>query len=291
MKDKMTWEETIIYIRQQPEFKDLVDKAYFEENLPLNIERFRHSEEFIATLQLIQAYQPQGKKVLDIGCGNGISSIAFALNGYEVTAVEPDSSLTIGAGAIRQLVQHYQLQNIEVFEAFAEDIKFPDQTYDIVYVRQAMHHAYDLDKFIAECARVLKKGGILVTIRDHVVFDEADKQWFLESHPLQKYYGGENAFSPTEYKNAMQKAGLEVLKELKHYDSVINYFPLSTTAFQAEIKRVRQIIFERRFAWAVHIPLLFELFNWYLDKKTGYTGIFDEMAVAGRMYSYIAKKI
>jgi SAM-dependent methyltransferase len=285
----MTWEETIIYIRQQPAFKELLEKAYFEEDLPLNIERFRYSEEFFATLQLIQQYQPQGKKILDIGCGNGISSIAFALNGYQVTAVEPDSSQTIGAGAIRQLVQHYQLSNVEVFEAFAEDIQFPDQSYDIVYVRQAMHHAYDLDKFVVECARVLKKGGILVTIRDHVVFGEADKQWFLECHPLQKYYGGENAFSPTEYKNAMQKAGLDVLKELKHYDSVINYFPISSATFEAQIQDVRRHIFERRFAWASRIPFLFVLFCLYLDRK-GNTNIFDEMSVAGRMYSYIAKK-
>lgn len=174
----MTWEETIQYIRQQPQFADLVEKAYFDADLRLNVERFRASDEFAQTLLLLKRNQPNAKKILDIGCGNGISSLAFALAGFEVTAVEPDASITVGAGAIRLLKDEYQLPNLNIHVAFAEDIAFASESFDIVYVRQAMHHANNLDKFIAECARVLKKDGMLLTVRDHVVFDEADKHWF-----------------------------------------------------------------------------------------------------------------
>ena len=37
MKDRMTWEETIISIRKEEGFKDLVEKAYFDEDLELNV--------------------------------------------------------------------------------------------------------------------------------------------------------------------------------------------------------------------------------------------------------------
>lgn len=286
----MTWEETIKYIRTQPEYQYLVEKAYFEEDLPLNVERFKASEEFIETLQLIKKYQPQGKKLLDIGCGNGISSIAFALNNYQVTAVEPDPSQTIGAGAIRQLVKHYNLSNVQVHEAFAEEIQFPPASFDIVYIRQAMHHAHDLDKFIGECGRVLKKGGLLITVRDHVVFNEKDKAWFLETHPLQKFYGGENAFSPQEYKNAMQKAGLGIVSELKFYDSVINFFPATTRQIKEQVFVERKAIFKRKTGILSYLPWGFSLFNLYLDKKVGNSGTLDDSLVPGRMYSYLAIK-
>ena len=287
----MTWEETIQYIRTQPAYQDLVEKAYFEEDLPLNVRRFRESEEYAETIRLLKHHQPNAQTILDIGCGNGISAISFALEGYTVTAVEPDPSPTIGAGAIRQLQQHYQLQNIEVFEAFAENIQFEDNRFDIVYFRQAMHHANHLEKFLAEAARVLKKGGLLLAVRDHVVFDPQDKAWLLETHPLQKFYGGENAFSPQAYRNAMEQAGLVILKEYKHFESVLNFSPSTKEEIAQrllQIKTQRKKHLKSKIGFLAGLPFVFTLYDTYLDKKVGKA--LDEMVVPGRMYSYMARK-
>jgi ubiquinone/menaquinone biosynthesis C-methylase UbiE len=291
MKDKMTWEETIKYIRTQPEWKYLVDKAYFEENLQLNVERFMRSDEFIETLQLIKQNQPDAKTILDIGSGNGISAVAFAIKGYNVVAIEPDSSDTIGAGAIRKLKAHYHLSNIEIFEAFAEELQLPNENFDIVYTRQCMHHAYDLEKFVTEASRVLKKGGLFITIRDHVIFDKKDKEWFLENHPLQRFYGGENAFTPSEYKRAMISAGFEVLQEIKYYDSVINFFPISreemVNMFQS--KKVKAILYlNKKIRVLSKVPFLQKMYF----KKIGLNkeNVYDENKIPGRMYSYLCIK-
>lgn len=291
MKDKMTWEETIRFIRTQPEFKYLVDKAYFEQDLTLNVERFRNSAEFIETLQLLKEYQPQAKTILDIGSGNGISALALALEGYNVVTIEPDSSDTVGAGAIRKLKAHYNLSNLEIIEAFAEELQLPDENFDIVYARQCMHHAYDLDKFVAEASRVTQKNGLFVTIRDHVIFNKKDKEWFLENHPLQKFYGGENAFTPTEYKTAMQNAGLKIEKEIKYFDNVINYFPFSKeevlTMFQlAKDKSILHL--KSKIGILSKITFLQELYfkKINLNKES----VYDENKIPGRMYSYLCIK-
>lgn len=289
----MIWEETIRYIRTLPEYKKLVELAYFEEDLTLNVERFKESEEFIETKELLTHYTQlhSSTKLLDIGSGNGISAIAFALEGVHVDAVEPDPSITIGAGAIKKLKETYQLPKLNVHEGFAEDLKFPAAHFDIVYVRQCMHHAYDLQQFLNECFRVLKKGGVLVTIRDHVIFDEKDKEWFLKNHPLQQYYGGENAFTATEYTSAMKNAGFNVEKELKHFDSVINYYPLSKleksekgkefSAFVNSIVNKKLGVFTRN-------ALLKKMAVAYVEKKLKHP--FDESTIPGRMYSYVALK-
>ncbi len=284
----MTWEETIQYIRTQPEFIDLVEKAYFDADLELNLLRFKNSLEFQETLSILKTYKPNAKTILDIGCGNGISTINFAQEGYKVTAVEPDSSLTVGAGAIRILKNKLELTNIEIVEDFAENIQFEDNSFDVVYVRQAMHHANHLNNFVKECVRVLKPDGILLTVRDHVIFDEADKQWFLNSHPLQKFYGGENAFTPEEYKEAFKKAGATVLKELKYYDSVINYFPSTETELkqqeQNKIKKQKKKL-RNKLNILAKIPL-----TWWLYKRISGFIPLDEKVVPGRMYSYITQK-
>jgi len=291
MKDKMTWEETIRFIRTQSEYIDLVEKAYFEEDLSLNVERFKQSEEFIETLQLLKQYQPNAKTILDIGSGNGISSIALALEGYNVVTIEPDSSDTVGAGAIRTLKTHYNLSNLEVFEAFAEELQLPNESFDIVYARQCMHHAYDLDKFVAEASRVTKKNGLFITIRDHVVFDKKDKEWFLENHPLQKFYCGENAFTPTEYKTAILNAGLKIEKEIKYYDSVINYFPSSKEEISDMFQiRKNKVISHLNTKIGVLSRLSFLQKMYFKRIGLNKNSVYDERKIPGRMYSYLAVK-
>jgi ubiquinone/menaquinone biosynthesis C-methylase UbiE len=275
-----SWEETIVYIRSKPEYKNLVEKAYFEENLSLNVERFKNSIEFAETVKLLKKYNKTGTKILDIGCGNGISSIAFSLNGYAVTAVEPDPSETIGAGAIKKLIDFYNLKNIIVFESYAEDIGFKDETFDVVYIRQAMHHANNLNKFISESARVLKKGGVLLTIRDHVIFDEEDKKAFLDYHPLQKYYGGENAYKSSEYENAMTLAGLKIEKKIKTFENEINYFPITKSNIRKS--KIKKVI------GSVIIKLIPFLVSKSFKKEIN--DLLDERVYLGRMYSYVAIK-
>lgn len=287
----MTWEQTIKFIRTQPEFSYLVEKTYFEENLLLNVERFKKSEEFVETLKILKQYQPKAKTILDIGSGNGISAVALAIEGYKVVTIEPNPSETVGVGAIKKLKKHYNLSNLEVYEAFAEELQLPNESFDIVYARQCMHHAYDLDKFVAEASRVIKKNGLFVTIRDHVIFNQKDKEWFLENHPLQKFYGGENAFTPAEYKNAMQKAGLKIEKEIKYYDNIINYFPSS----KVEIYDMFQIAKDEailRLTKKIGGLSKISLLKYLYFKKIGLNkySIYDENKVPGRMYSYLCVK-
>lgn len=287
----MTWEETIQFIRTKPEFSYLVEKAYFEEDLVLNVERFRKSEEFIETLRLLKLYQPKAKKIVDLGSGNGISAVALALEGYHVLTVEPESSTTIGAGAIRILKLHYNLSNLEIVEAFAEELGLPDQVFDIVYSRQCMHHAYDLEKFVAEASRVIKKAGLFISIRDHVIFDRKDKEWFLAMHPLQKFYGGENAFTANTYKNVMKKAGLVIKQEIKYYDSIINYFPTTRQEIEDKFcveksKAVTHLC--NKIGILAKIPLIQRLYFSKIGLSLENT--FDERKIPGRMYSYIAIK-
>jgi ubiquinone/menaquinone biosynthesis C-methylase UbiE len=217
--------------------------------------------------------------------------VAFALEGYDVVTIEPDLSDTIGAGAIRKLKTHYNLTNLEVYESFAEELQLPNESFDIVYARQCMHHAYDLEKFVVEASRVTKKKGLFITIRDHVIFNKKDKEWFLENHPLQKFYGGENAFTPTEYKTAMLNAGLKIEKEIKYFDNMINYFPSSKTEISNmfQIKKDKAIVhLNNKIGVLSNLSFLQKMYF----KKIGLNkeSVYDENKVSGRMYSYLCVK-
>lgn len=166
-------------------------------------------------------------RVLDIGAGRGIASYALWKDGWSVTALEPDPSSVVGAGAILLLAGETGA-DINVVQEWGECIPFPDSHFDAVHARQVLHHARDLDRLCAEMARVLKPGAPFIATREHVISRREDLQTFLGNHPLHKLYGGENAFTQEEYLYALDRAGLEVRHVLKPMDSNINLFPMTT---------------------------------------------------------------
>ncbi len=271
--EKMTWEETIEYIRKEDSFKDLVRDAYFDPNLKANVERYYSGEEYLEIKKLIQTEYKniQNTKITDLGAGNGIAAVSFARDGMNVIAVEPDASETIGAGAIKKLKEEYQLDNLQVIEAYGEDMDIEEGSQDIVFTRQAMHHANDLNQFILECTRILKKDGLLITVRDHVVDNEQDLETFFKTHPLHKYYGGEMAYSLEQYKKAFSNAGLIIQKELTPFGSPINYAPFTTQDFRNKLRFLGKS--DTALRWALK----------YLDYRHKRT--------PGRLYTFVCKKV
>ena len=78
-KRSMNWEQTIKYIRTIPDFKDLVEKAYLDEDIQLNVDRFSNSDEFKETLLILKKNGlADNMNLLDLGAGNGIAAVSFA---------------------------------------------------------------------------------------------------------------------------------------------------------------------------------------------------------------------
>ncbi|PSN14683.1 SAM-dependent methyltransferase [filamentous cyanobacterium CCT1] len=223
-----TWEQAVDWLRQQPDQQSLVQHCYYDDPLETAVERFYRSEEWGAIEQLLGPYLQE--KVLDIGAGRGISSYAFAKAGCSVVALEPDPSIIVGAQAIQFLADRTELQ-IEVVQEYGEGLPFADDTFDIVYGRAVLHHAHQLDRFCSEAARVLKPKGVLLVTREHVLSKEEDLQKFLNAHTLHHLYGGENAYLLQQYTQAIDQAGLRLKRVIGPWESVINYAPMTRSAF------------------------------------------------------------
>lgn len=275
----MTWEEAVRNLRSKPENAQSILENYFEEDLWGSAERFFNSEEFRAVYALIPA---SAQTLLDIGAGRGIASYAFAKKGLQVTALEPDPSQDVGAGAIRFLAEKGSLK-ISVNENFGESLPYENKSFDVVYARQVLHHAQNLKQFHREVFRVLKPGGIYVATREHVLSKPEDLQQFLNRHPLHKLYGGENAFTLTEYLTAIQEAGLQLKTVLHPYASVINFAPATAQQIKQNFVTVLGKILSKPVA------------NILLGNDAIYRFICNLKArqdnTPGRLYSFVATKV
>lgn len=231
MSDNMTWEEAVTWLRDHPDMHELVRACYYDDPLLEAAKRFYAEAEW----QAHRALLPSPGKALDVGAGRGIASYALARDGWKVTSIEPDPSEVVGAGAIRSLAGETGLA-IDVIECYAENISVPDDYFDAVICRQALHHAHDLGALCKEMARVLKPGGIFIASREHVIDNrETDLQLFLDGHPLHHLYGGENAYLLREYRDAIEQAGITVTHILNPWASEINTFPLTKMDIKREV--------------------------------------------------------
>lgn len=264
---RLTWEEAVRWLRAQPDQQDLVRACFFDDPLLASAARFHASTEWSATRALLPDTPGHA---LDVGAGRGIASYALARDGWTVTALEPDPSLLVGAGAIRHLAAETGLL-IEVQQDWGETLPFPDANFDVVLCRQVLHHARDLPAFLRQVARVLKPGGVMVATREHVISRPEDLPDFLAQHPLHHLYGGEHAFLLTDYHAAIIGAGLTLCASLNPLESDINLFPMT--------REQHRILLARR----LHLPAWL-VGDWTMRRAGA------RMSFPGRLYSFVAAK-
>lgn len=279
MSDKfVTWEDAVSWLMAQPDKQDLVRDCYYDASVIDAAQRYWKSPEWQAVKAILPINQGYA---LDLGAGRGIGSYSLAKEGWNVLAVEPDSSNLVGAGAIEYLAQSETLP-IQVVREFGEKIKCESASFDLVFARQVLHHSHNLDQLCAELYRLLKPGGSFIAVRDHVISSQEDLPAFWNLHPLHNLYGGENAFKKTQYLSAMKKAGFEVKRVIRSFDSIINYAPYTDDSLRDELK----------FRMA-KLPV-FGCMSWVLNKKWIFHLALKVLSRIdlrpGRLYSFVCIK-
>lgn len=271
-----TWEQAVQWLRQQPDKAQLVADCYYDDPLLGAAQRYWFSLEWRAAREILGS---RSGKALDIGAGRGIASYALSMDGFAVTALEPNPSALVGAAAIRGLAEEAGIA-IEVCEEFSERLPFENNSFDVVFARAVLHHSSDLKSACSEFLRVLKPGGIMLAVREHVISDRADLSAFFDLHPLHHLYGGENAYLLAEYETAIGQAGFTDLQVVSPWQSAINFAPYSLASLHEMIAAkfgplagLVRIGFKVPGVWRLARTLLSAL-----DRRPG------------RLYSFVASK-
>lgn len=100
----------------------------------------------------IAAIAPSDCLLWEAGCGSGQATRGLAQRFHRVHATDPSAA---------QIAQAQGPANVAFAVEPGERCSLPDACADAVCVAQALHW-FDRDAFFAECARVLKPGGVLV---------------------------------------------------------------------------------------------------------------------------------
>jgi SAM-dependent methyltransferase len=105
----------------------------------------------------------QGLKVLEIGCGLGTDGAQFARAGADYTGVDlTDAAIELA----RKRFELFGLKG-DFQVADAENLEFPNESFDVVYSHGVLHHTPDINAAVQEIHRVLKPGGRAVVMLYH----------------------------------------------------------------------------------------------------------------------------
>ena len=112
---------------------------------------------------LVPFAEAKGKKVLEIGIGNGADAAMFALNGGLYTGAD------LTEAALAATRRHFEVLGLpgEFQKENAEELTFSDNAFDIVYSHGVLHHTPNTQKAIDEVYRVLQPGGRAIVMLYH----------------------------------------------------------------------------------------------------------------------------
>jgi ubiquinone/menaquinone biosynthesis C-methylase UbiE len=196
--------------------------------------------------RLIELTEPKPHwRVLDIATGAGHTALAFAPHVAKITATDITEEMLAEA---RKLAKARGLTNVKTLSAKAEDLPFPDTSFDLVVCRLAAHHFDSVKGFAAEAYRVLMPGG-MIAIVDTIVADEAI--WQAEtSDDLRKLAADFEAFKKladpshrrclglSEWESVLSRAGFDILHR-ECLDKELVFGPWADRMRASSAKRTR----------------------------------------------------
>jgi len=131
----------------------------YEEDPPLALPLAESDEAHRYAIQLYHQVASQvdlsGKRVLEVSCGHGGGA------SYLMRTLGPASytGLDLNPVGLDFCRRKHQLPGLDFVEGNAEELPFPDQSFDVVINVEASHCYPRFTRFLGEVARVLRPGG------------------------------------------------------------------------------------------------------------------------------------
>jgi SAM-dependent methyltransferase len=123
----------------------------------------------------------RGQRILDVGCGPGAltAELVARLGVAGVAAVDPSESFVVAARA--------RNPGVEVLQASAEHLPFPDRSFDGAIAQLVVHFMSDPVAGLVEMARVTRRDGVVAAC----VWDHGAGQG-----PLSQFWEAAHVFDP-----------------------------------------------------------------------------------------------
>lgn len=110
---------------------------------------------------------PKGSRVLEIGCGAGLTTVELARRGYAVDAI--DSSEAMAERTRRNVMESGVGDRVKVVQGDANSLSFEDDLFTLVLAIGVIPWLESPDTAVREMARVVKPSGYVTLSSDNLL--------------------------------------------------------------------------------------------------------------------------
>jgi len=122
------------------------------------------------------------ERVLDVGCGPGDLLCAMARHGDSWDAL---IGFDFSTGMVAQATRTATGLAARFLVADAQATPFPSRSFDVVMARHMLYHVPDIDRAVAEAARVLRPGGAFLTTTNGAT--TMPEYWAIRARAAQRF--------------------------------------------------------------------------------------------------------
>ncbi len=116
----------------------------------------RTDENNLPFSRFIDFEELKGKRVLEIGCGQGSHAELIARAGAQYTGID------ITETAVRRTRKRFELNGLagQIMQMDAEKMAFPDASFDFVWSWGVIHHSHNTKAIVEQICRILLPQGV-----------------------------------------------------------------------------------------------------------------------------------
>lgn len=176
-----------------------------------------HPDDVLTHLAIIQEYIDSLKatKVLEIGCGNGSNSIYLARNNPSVSFEGVDLSKK----SIQQKIPNYHQR----FGDYHDLEKYKDDSYDLIFVIEALCHSNRKDIVLKEIKKKLRDGGVFIIFDGYVskpINQLTDKE-MIAKKLTEKTMAVDNFEHIEDFNKTIQESGLKLINKNDYSQNIM----------------------------------------------------------------------
>lgn len=209
-------------------------------------------EKFGEIVDLLEPYRGEGR-LLDVGCSIGLFLDLARERGWRGTGIE---------FAPRALAYARDRYDLDVIDVPLEDAAFEPESFDAVGLLSVLEHANDPLRMLADCARVLRRGGAL-----YVIVPNVESLACRVLHEHARTFDGRNHlvyFSPATLSDALRRSGFEprrVRTKVSSLDPILEWLAYEQPYSDADLDgdsvarlrpQLEQLVAERDLGYKLH---------------------------------------
>jgi 2-polyprenyl-3-methyl-5-hydroxy-6-metoxy-1,4-benzoquinol methylase len=153
-------------------------------------------------INLVKSINPNGKTILDYGCGTGEFLFATKKSGWETKGIEPNNE------AKNFAINNYLL---EVFSP-ADINNFPEESFDVITLWHVLEHVHKLNETIEILKKILNQHGrIIIAVPNSNAYESNiyNENWAAYDLPRHLYH-----FSSDSLTRLFQKHQMKLINTL-----------------------------------------------------------------------------